>query len=184
MGVSGAQALPASSNLVVNSNGTYTYTAPTNSGTYYFCVKVCDNDPVSPQCTVATYQVVVTSPTGAGTVDCSKTQIISAPVAGQSGQYVLVVSVNVTTAGCFPLTISGSGISLANGVSEVCTTTTGIQNFTIPVYYNGTVLSSLNFTIGASGSCTADMTKPAKVVSKNVYSLDGCVAIVPGVLTK
>ena len=184
VGVSGAQALPASSNLLVNSNGTYSYTAPTNSGTYYFCVKVCDNDPVSPQCTVATYQVVVASPTGAGTVDCSKTQIISAPVAGQSGQYVLVVSVNVTTAGCFPLIISGSGISPANGVSEVCTTTTGIQNFTIPVYYNGTALSSLNFTIGASGSCTADMTKPAKVVSKNVYSLDGCTAIVPGVLTK
>ena len=58
----GATALPGSSNLIVNSNGTYSYTAPATAGTYYFCVKVCDSTSPTPVCSIATYKVVVAPP--------------------------------------------------------------------------------------------------------------------------
>ncbi|MDZ7897839.1 MAG: hypothetical protein U5N85_07400 [Arcicella sp.] len=122
---------------------------------------------------------------GVGVIDCNKTQISPAPVFGTASQLDLIVTVNVTTIGSFALTVSGSGFSLANGVTNLTATTTGIQAFHIPVYYDGTALTnSLQFTVGTAGSCTADMTKAPKVISKNIYSLDGCTAIVPGVLTK
>jgi hypothetical protein len=57
----GATALPVSSNLVINSTGAYTYTAPAIAGTYYFCVKVCDSSTPTANCKIATYQVVVTA---------------------------------------------------------------------------------------------------------------------------
>jgi hypothetical protein len=60
----GALVLPATSNLVVNSNGSYTYTAPATPGTYYFCVKVCDSASPTPVCSIATYKVVVPGPGG------------------------------------------------------------------------------------------------------------------------
>jgi hypothetical protein len=52
------QYLPASSNLVVNAAGTYSYTAPTTPGNYYFCVKVCDSSTPA-ICNVAVYKVNV-----------------------------------------------------------------------------------------------------------------------------
>lgn len=55
----GATALPSTANLVVNSNGTYSYTAPTTAGTYYYCIKVCDSSTPTPSCKVATYTVTV-----------------------------------------------------------------------------------------------------------------------------
>jgi large repetitive protein len=63
----GAQPLPAGSNLTVNSStGAYTYTVPTTVGTYYFCIKVCDNTSPTPICTVRTYTINVAC--GSGTV--------------------------------------------------------------------------------------------------------------------
>jgi large repetitive protein len=62
----GATALPPASNLVVNSNGTYSYTAPATAGTYYFCVKVCDSTSPTPVCSIATYKVVVTATCAVG----------------------------------------------------------------------------------------------------------------------
>ena len=62
----GATALPGSSNLIVNSNGTYSYTAPATAGTYYFCVKVCDSTLPTPVCSIATYKVVVTATCAVG----------------------------------------------------------------------------------------------------------------------
>jgi large repetitive protein len=62
----GATALPGSSNLIVNSNGTYSYTAPATPGTYYFCVKVCDSALPTPVCSFATYKVVVTATCAVG----------------------------------------------------------------------------------------------------------------------
>ena len=58
---SGATALPASSNLIINSDGTYSYTAPAIEGTYYFCMKVCDSTLPTPDCSMATYLVIVTT---------------------------------------------------------------------------------------------------------------------------
>jgi hypothetical protein len=53
--------LPASSNLVVTSAGSYSYTAPTTPGNYYFCLKVCDSS--TPQnCNVWVQKVTVGSP--------------------------------------------------------------------------------------------------------------------------
>jgi hypothetical protein len=121
-----------------------------------------------------------------GTIDCSKTQIAPAPVVGSPSQTTLMVSINVTTAGTFtPLTVSGSGMSLGNGVTSVSTTTTGVQTFYIPIQYDGSALTNnFQFTVGSAGSCTADLTqKPNKQVT-NVWSLSNCSAVTPGVLSK
>ncbi|MDH4460933.1 MAG: hypothetical protein QE277_05885 [Flectobacillus sp.] len=132
-----------------------------------------------------TKAVVVAGAPVAGTVNCSKTEIYEAPVVGTPSQLDLIVTLNVVAGGTFsPVSVSGSGISLANGVSSVTTSAIGIQKIHIPIKYDGSALGTLNFTIGTAGSCTADMTKPSSVVSKNVYLLDGCTAIIPGTLTK
>jgi uncharacterized repeat protein (TIGR03803 family) len=123
---------------------------------------------------------------GTGTIDCSKSQMIPAPVFGTVSNHALYVTLNVTTAGSFtPITVTGSGFTLNPTPYSLNTTATGIQTFIIPVHYDGTTLTNnLQFTVGTAGSCTADMTITPKVISKNVYSLDGCTAIVPGSLTK
>jgi hypothetical protein len=59
---SGATALPLSSNLIINANGSYSYTTPPAVGTYYFCVKVCDSATPTPDCKIAIYKVVVLPP--------------------------------------------------------------------------------------------------------------------------
>lgn len=114
---------------------------------------------------------------GAGTIDCAKTQIATAPVVSQPGQKTLIVSVDVTTAGCFPITVTGSGMSLANGVTEVCATATGVQTFYISVDYDGSTLGTMMFTLDAAGSCTADLTNTPRQVITPIYTLD-CVPTV------
>ncbi|MFK7950774.1 MAG: hypothetical protein AB8G11_24525 [Saprospiraceae bacterium] len=113
-----------------------------------------------------------------GTIDCSKTQIATAPVAGVPGQKTLMVTMDVTSIGCFsPITVSGSGMSVANGITEVCTETTGIQTFYIPVNYDGSALGTMNFSIGTGNNCTADLTNAPKQVITPIYTLD-CVPTV------
>jgi hypothetical protein len=116
------------------------------------------------------------APVGTGTIDCAKTMISPAPVSGTVSQSDLAVTVNVTQAGTFPLTISGSGMSLANGTAVVRATTTGIQTFHIPVKYDGSTLGTMNLTVGASGSCSANLTTPPKAAIGSVWTLD-CVPI-------
>lgn len=121
---------------------------------------------ITPQC-------LIVNPAVAGTIDCSKTQIYPAPIVGTPQQKTLLVTLNVTTAGCFtPLSLTGSGFSLANGISQICTTSTGIQQVAIPVNYNGSALSNVNFTIGSAGSCTADLTKSPKKAIVDMWTLD------------
>jgi hypothetical protein len=106
-------------------------------------------------------------------LDCSKTQQTPAPIAGTASQLDLVVTINVSTAGTFtPITVSGSGMTVANDVNSVTTTTTGIQTFHIPIHYDGTALGTLNFTIGSAGSCTADLTKSSKKAIVDMWTLD------------
>ncbi|MFY7911098.1 MAG: hypothetical protein ACOVO2_16140 [Emticicia sp.] len=115
-----------------------------------------------------------------GTIDCSKTQIYTAPVFGQPSQNTLVVSVNITSTGCLsPITISGSGMTLANGITQVCTGTVGIQNFSIPVNYDGSTLSTVNFTIGGAGSCSANLAQPPKKAISEVWTLDCVPTVAP-----
>lgn len=123
----------------------------------------------------AKYHVFVftSTSTAAGTIDCSKTQIVPAPVAGTASQVDLVVTVNVATAGTLtPIIVSGSGMSVANGITSVSTTTTGIQTFHIPIKYDGSALGTLSFTVGNAGSCTADLTKTPRQAISNVWTLD------------
>ncbi|MBB3842253.1 hypothetical protein FHS57_006284 [Runella defluvii] len=56
---SGATALTG---LTVNTDGTYSYTAPSTAGTYYYCIKVCDSTTPTPSCVVKTYTLTVSAP--------------------------------------------------------------------------------------------------------------------------
>ena len=113
--------------------------------------------------------------TGVGTIDCAKTQLVSAPVAGTASQLTLVVTINVTTAGTFtPVTASGSGMTLANSVTSITTATTGVQTFNIPLKYDGTALGTLNFQVGALAACTANLALAPKTVISNIWTLDNC----------
>ena len=123
--------------------------------------------------------------TAVGTIDCSKTQLSPAPTFGTVSQLDLIVTINVTTAGSFtPLTVTGSGMTIANNVTSIATATTGIQTFHIPMDYDGTALGTMNFTVGSAGSCTADLTTKSTQIIKNVWTLNNCSAIVPGVISK
>ena len=48
--------------LTVNSDGTYSYTAPTTAGTYYYCIKICDSATPTASCIVKTYTLTVAAP--------------------------------------------------------------------------------------------------------------------------
>lgn len=124
---------------------------------------------------------ITTANTGVGTIDCSKTQLNPAPIAGVPSQLSLVVTINVTTAGTFtPLSVSGSGMSLANGVTSVTTATTGIQTFSIPIKYDGSALATMNFQVGSLVACAADLTKAPKSVISKIWTLDNCSPIQVG----
>jgi hypothetical protein len=125
------------------------------------------------------YQVSPSAPTSSpvvsavGTIECSKTQLSPAPVAGTAKQVDLVVTLNVTTAGCFNgISVSGSGMSVANGATQVCATTTGVQTFHIPLNYDGTGLGTMSFTVGSAGSCSADLTQTPKQAICPIWTLD------------
>lgn len=123
-----------------------------------------------------------TTPTtsGTATIDCSKTQLAPAPKAGVASQTDLIITMTVSATGTFPVSVTGSGMSLANGVANVTATKLGTQQFHIPLNYDGTALGSLQFTIGTAtnaGSCTADLTQSPKQTITNVWTLD-CVPTV------
>ncbi|MDI9858985.1 hypothetical protein [Flectobacillus roseus] len=170
---SGAQPLPASSNFTVQANGSYTYTAPSIAGKYYYCIKVCDSSTPTAVCRVAVYTLDVTVPVGVGTLDCNKTRLLPAPIAGTPSTHLLVVTLNVTTAGAFPVSVSGSGMTTST--TSVSTTGTGVQTISIPVNYDGTVLGILTFNVGTS-TCTADLSSATakKKALVDVWTLDNC----------
>lgn len=115
---------------------------------------------------------------GAGSIDCAKTQITPMPVQGTPAQVTLRVTVNVTTVGSFPINISGSGMTLVNGITSVTATITGNQDFYIPLKYDGSALGTLNFSVGASGSCAADLSSAnaKRKAIVDIWTLD-CVPV-------
>jgi hypothetical protein len=163
-----------------------------NSGTLrnYFPVPIANEQLLDCQTSPGTGGplTAVTAPTNTavGTIDCSKTKLYPAPVAGVPSQLSLIVTVNVTTIGNFtPITVSGSGMSLPSGFSSVTATTTGVQTFHIPLSYDGSALTNaFQFTVGSAGSCSADLTQKSNPVITNVWNLTNCSAITPGVLSK
>ena len=160
-------------------------TAVTTAGKYYAMYYDKLSNCYSPADSVVATLTLCTS--GAvGTIMCSSSQMIPAPVAGIPSNHAIYVMVDVTLAGTFsPITVSGSGFSVESSYT-VSTTTTGFQTFVIPVHYDGTALTnSLQFTVSGAGGCSADMTKPAEKARKSVYSMDGCFnVIMPGVISK
>jgi hypothetical protein len=160
-----------------------TGTAVATSGTYYAAFYHANADCYSGTSGSATTAVTVTlADCVTGTIDCSKTQIFPAPVTGVASQHDLVVTINVTVAGCFtPITVSGSGMSVANGATQVCTTTTGVQTFHIPIKYDGTtILGTMNFTVGSAtnaGSCSANLALTPKKAIADIWTLE-CVPTV------
>jgi hypothetical protein len=167
--------------LTLNENGTVTVAPNTAEGNYSLTYKICEvTNPTN--CSTVTSTIVVTTPPPAGTVNCAKTQIIQAPVQGVPNQVTLVVTMNVTVAGNFPVSMSGSGMSLANGITYIATTITGVQTFNIPMKYDGTTLGILTFIVN-SNSCTADLSLTMKKVIIDVWILDNCtLKIAPPVL--
>ena len=158
--------------MTLNANGTVTIAPNTPVGNYNLTYKICEVTNLK-NCSTVTSTIVVTAPATAGTLNCATTQIIQAPVQGVPNQVTLVVTMNVTTAGNFPVTLSGSGMSLANGIIYVTTTTAGVQTFNIPMKYDGTTLSTLTFTVG-SNTCTADLSLTKKKALIDIWTLDNC----------
>jgi hypothetical protein len=164
--------LTVPSGLTLNLNGTVTVAPNTPAGNYNLTYKICEVTNET-NCSTVTSVIVVDEPAPVGTLDCAKTQIIQAPVQGVPNQVTLVVTMNVTIAGNFSVTLSGSGMSLANGITYVSTTTTGVQTFNIPMKYDGTTLGTLTFTIGST-TCTADLSLTMKKALIDVWTLDNC----------
>lgn len=169
----GASPLPPSSNFTVQSNGSYSYTAPSTAGKYYYCINVCDSSTPTPICKVAVYTLDVTVPTGVGNLDCSKTRLLPAPVAGTASTHLLIVTLNVTSAGYFLVNVSGSGMTTT--MTSVTTTSSGLQTLTIPINYDGTSLGVLTFSLESS-TCTADLNlvTAKKKALVDVWTLDNC----------
>jgi hypothetical protein len=145
------------------------------AGTYYGAYFDATNNCYSPVSTPITVTINTCAVAAVGAIDCNKTQLATAPVFGTASQLDLIVTVNVTTVGTFsPLSISGSGMTIANGITSVTTTKTGIQQFHIPVNYDGTALGTMNYTIGQAGTCAANLTNTPKSVITSIWTLDNC----------
>jgi uncharacterized repeat protein (TIGR03803 family) len=107
---------------------------------------------------------------------CDKTIISSAPVAGTASTHDLVLQVDASAIGCKNITLSGSGLSLANNVTKVCFTTTGLQTIHVPINYDGTALGTANISIVDIGSCIVNLASPnnVKKAVMDVWTTDNC----------
>ncbi|RYF78267.1 MAG: hypothetical protein EOO39_01890, partial [Cytophagaceae bacterium] len=166
--VAGATALPASNLTVASGTGSYSYTAPTTPGTYYFCIKVCD---ATPTCVTKTYTLTVTAAPAVGTLDCSLAQIMGIS-AGTAGNGVLKLTMTVTTIGAFPVTVSGSGLSASPSPYTINATSLGVQTFYVPISYTGVAFGPATITVAGAGTCSPDMSLVVpKTVSTSVLNL-------------
>ncbi len=127
-------------------------------------------------------KVVTSAPANAapagGTINCSKTAFISAPTAGTPASIAIRVEVNVTSTGTFsPITVSGSGFSLLDPNYTITATTTGVQTFVIPAYYDGSTLTTVDIGAGQAGACTADLStlpQDKKRVEIEIWTPENC----------
>jgi hypothetical protein len=137
----GATALPPSSNLVVNSNGSYSYTAPTTAGTYFFCIKVCDSSTPTPICTIATYTVTVAAPgsvTFGGSGGASPTQTANTNEAKSGNAATELVPTGGTPGYTYsngsadPLCVAPVGATALPPASNLVINSTGSYTYTAP----------------------------------------------------
>lgn len=183
--VAGATQLPTANLTVASGTGSYSYTAPSTPGVYYFCLKVCDSSTPTPSCVTKTYTLTVTTPAAVGTLDCSTAQITGL-VAGTAGNGVLKLSINVTVAGAFPVTVSGSGMSASPSPYTINTASTGLQTFYVPLTYSGAAFGPTTITVTGAGVCSPDMSLVTpKTVSTSVLNLGpACTPVTAATLVK
>ena len=164
--------------------GVYTYTpTPGYSGTDVIGIKVCDAS-TPPQCTTAAIPVTVSSPSS-GTLDCSTAQIVGI-VAGTPGSGVLKLTMTVSTTGSFPVTITGSGLSVNPSSFAVTVSGTGLQTFYVPLTYSGATFGPTTITVVGAGVCSPDMSLVTpKTVTTAVLNLGpACTPVTAATLVK
>jgi len=102
--------------------------------------------------------VTVGTGTLVGSIDCDETVIIGDLASGTPSEVVIKVVANITTAGAVDFNISGGGFSTVTSPYTVGTTTSGMQDFYIPVVYDGTAFSTVSFDFtGFAAGCSADL---------------------------
>ena len=131
---SGATALTG---LTVNSNGTYSYTAPATAGTYYYCIKVCDSATPTASCIVKTYTLTVspnpltanTPSAQSGYPDEVKTGNAATELAPTGGTSPYTYSLANNDAAC----VAPSGATAITGATTISiNSTTGEYTYTVP----------------------------------------------------
>jgi uncharacterized repeat protein (TIGR03803 family) len=143
------------------------------AGTYYACYKDTVNGCFG-ACDSIT--VTITPCVVADSVYCDKLVISAAPVAGVVSQHDLIITLSAATVGCKNISVSGSGLSLANGVTQVCLTATGVQTVHVPVNYDGTALGTAMVNITGINTCTIDLAAPNNVKKAiiDIWTIDNC----------
>lgn len=115
-----------------------------------------DQAAINSRCGLATPLTIPQTTAAVGTINCSKTAFIAAPVVGTPSSIAIRVEINVTAVGTFsPITLSGSGFSLPDPNYTIEATTTGIQTFMIPARYDGSALTTMDIGAGQAGTCQA-----------------------------
>ena len=152
-------------------DGTYLYTStPGYSGTDVIGINVCDSG-TPQQCQSALIPVTVTPAQGVGTLDCLTLQL-SGIQAGTASDGVLKMTVVVATGGQFPISLSGSGLSLSQSPYALILSTTGVHVVYIPIRYDGSAFGPALLTVTGAGVCSPNLTGLApRVVSSPVLNL-------------
>lgn len=139
-------------------------------------------------CGIQPVTTISAADSAASTIDCAKTAFMPAPVAGQAQQLSVLVTLNVTKAGVFnPVTITGSGLTVPANFT-ITASTTGVQQFVVPVNYSGAALGSFDLTIGDAGTCTGSLasspTNNTKDAQIRIWTVDNCTYKLAGPVLK
>jgi hypothetical protein len=134
---------------------------------------------IDQNCGLSTPIVAPPAPAPAGgLINCVKTAFISAPKPGNATSVAIRVEIDVTTAGTFsPITLSGSGFRLLDPNYTITATSTGVQTFVMPAYYDGSTLTTVDIGAGQAGTCTADLStlpQDTKRVEIEIWTPENC----------
>jgi hypothetical protein len=169
---SGLVATTAHGSVVIDAiSGTYVYTStPGYSGTDVIGIKVCDSS-TPQQCQSSLIPVTIAPAQGIGTLDCLTLQL-SGIQAGTAGNGVLKLTIVVVSGGQFPVTLSGSGLSISPSPYTLLLTTPGTQVVYLPIRYDGSAFGPALLTVTGAGSCSPNLTGlTPRVVSGPVLNL-------------
>lgn len=147
---SGATALSASSLTVTSSTGSYSYTAPSTAGTYYFCIKVCDSSLPTATCNVVTYTVTVSSD-----ADVLPNFTFSNTAHTQGDQQTVIININNAgvspTSGNIEVFVpSSSGFTYTFNATQTTATVTAAEVVNNPNWTMTTLATGMKFTSNTS----------------------------------